>query len=130
MGRHSTLDYAQKQTRTLQEKPPVCYAISIIWVLAACRREPQIQPASFQAGPAIWPASPDMYTRPAGIFTTFIYPRDLSIHRFDARVPTIHSAFLSFQGEKMDWLYLLLILAFFGLSVLLTYGIEKLGRPS
>jgi len=31
---------------------------------------------------------------------------------------------------KMDWLYLLLILAFFGLSVLLTYGIEKLGRPS
>ncbi|OIR05548.1 hypothetical protein GALL_122910 [mine drainage metagenome] len=30
----------------------------------------------------------------------------------------------------MDWLYLLLILAFFGLSVLLTYGIEKLRRPS
>jgi len=30
----------------------------------------------------------------------------------------------------MDWLYLLLILAFFGLSVLLIYGIEKLGRPS
>ena len=30
----------------------------------------------------------------------------------------------------MDWLYLLLIAAFFGLSVLLTYGIEKLGRPS
>ncbi len=30
----------------------------------------------------------------------------------------------------MDWLYLLLILALFGLSVLLTYGIEKLGRPS
>jgi hypothetical protein len=29
----------------------------------------------------------------------------------------------------MDWLYLLLILAFFGLSVLLIYGIEKLGRP-
>jgi hypothetical protein len=30
----------------------------------------------------------------------------------------------------MDWLYILLILAFFGLSALLTYGIEKLGRPS
>ena len=30
----------------------------------------------------------------------------------------------------MDWLYLFLILAFFGLSVLLIYGIEKLGRPS
>lgn len=30
----------------------------------------------------------------------------------------------------MDWLYLLLILAFFGLSVLLIYGIEKLRRPS
>lgn len=30
----------------------------------------------------------------------------------------------------MDWLYLLMILAFFGLSVLLVYGIEKLGRPS
>ncbi len=30
----------------------------------------------------------------------------------------------------MDWLYILLILAFFGLSVVLIYGIEKLGRPS
>jgi hypothetical protein len=30
----------------------------------------------------------------------------------------------------MDWLYLLLIAVFFGLSVLLVYGIEKLGRPS
>jgi len=30
----------------------------------------------------------------------------------------------------MDWFYLLLILAFFGLSVLLVYGLEKLGRPS
>lgn len=30
----------------------------------------------------------------------------------------------------MDWLYVLLILAFFGLSVLLVRGIEKLGRPS
>jgi hypothetical protein len=30
----------------------------------------------------------------------------------------------------MDWLYLLLIAAFFGLSVLLVYGIEKLGRSS
>ena len=30
----------------------------------------------------------------------------------------------------MDWIYLLLTLAFFGLSVLLVYGIEKLGRPS
>lgn len=30
----------------------------------------------------------------------------------------------------MDWFYLLLILAFFGLSVLLIRGIEKLGRPS
>ncbi len=30
----------------------------------------------------------------------------------------------------MDWLYLLLIAAFFGLSVLLVFGIEKLGRPS
>ena len=30
----------------------------------------------------------------------------------------------------MDWLYLLLIAAFFGLSVLLIYGIERLGRPS
>jgi K+-transporting ATPase KdpF subunit len=100
MGRHSTLDYVQKQTRALHEKPLDCYDISIIWVLAACRREPQIQLASFQAGPAIWPTSPDMYTRPAGIFTTFIYPRGLSIHRFDAPVPTIHSTFLSFQGEK------------------------------
>jgi hypothetical protein len=32
--------------------------------------------------------------------------------------------------NEMDWLYLLLILAFFGLSVLLVFGIEKLGRPS
>ncbi len=30
----------------------------------------------------------------------------------------------------MDWFYLLLILAIFGLSVLLIVGIEKLGRPS
>jgi hypothetical protein len=30
----------------------------------------------------------------------------------------------------MDWFYLLLILAFFGLSVLLVRGIEKLGKPS
>ena len=30
----------------------------------------------------------------------------------------------------MDWFYLLLTLAFFGLSVLLIRGIEKLGRPS
>lgn len=30
----------------------------------------------------------------------------------------------------MDWLYLLLMLAFFGLSVVLIYGIEKLGKPS
>ena len=30
----------------------------------------------------------------------------------------------------MDGFYLLLILAVFGLSVLLIYGIEKLGRPS
>lgn len=30
----------------------------------------------------------------------------------------------------MDWLYLLLIAIFFGLSVLLIHGIEKLGRPS
>jgi hypothetical protein len=32
--------------------------------------------------------------------------------------------------NEMDWFYLLLILAVFGLSVLLIYGIEKLGRPS
>jgi hypothetical protein len=30
----------------------------------------------------------------------------------------------------MDWLYLLLIAVFFGLSVLLVRGIEKLGRSS
>jgi hypothetical protein len=30
----------------------------------------------------------------------------------------------------MDWLYLLLILIFFGLSVLLVRGLEKLRRPS
>jgi len=30
----------------------------------------------------------------------------------------------------MDWIYLLLTLGFFGLSVLLIRGIEKLGRPS
>lgn len=30
----------------------------------------------------------------------------------------------------MDWLYILLILAFFGLSVLLIFGIKKLGSPS
>ncbi len=30
----------------------------------------------------------------------------------------------------MDWIYLLLTLAFFGLSVLLIRGIERLGRPS
>ena len=30
----------------------------------------------------------------------------------------------------MDWIYLSLTLAFFGLSVLLIRGIEKLGRPS
>jgi hypothetical protein len=30
----------------------------------------------------------------------------------------------------MDWIYLLLTLAFFGLSVLLIRGIEKLGRSS
>jgi hypothetical protein len=30
----------------------------------------------------------------------------------------------------MDWFYLLLILAFYGLTVLLIFGIEKLGRPS
>jgi hypothetical protein len=30
----------------------------------------------------------------------------------------------------MDWFYLLLIMAFYVLTVLLIYGIEKLGRPS
>lgn len=30
----------------------------------------------------------------------------------------------------MDLLYLALIVAFFGLSILLVYGLEKLGRPS
>ncbi len=30
----------------------------------------------------------------------------------------------------MDWIYLLLALAFFGLSVLLILGIEKLGKTS
>jgi hypothetical protein len=30
----------------------------------------------------------------------------------------------------MDWLYLLLIAVFFGLSVSLVFGIEKLRRPS
>jgi hypothetical protein len=30
----------------------------------------------------------------------------------------------------MDWLYLLLILAFFGLSVLFVRGLEKLGGKS
>ncbi len=30
----------------------------------------------------------------------------------------------------MDWLYIALILALFGLSMLLVHGIEKLGRPS
>ncbi|OIR19646.1 hypothetical protein GALL_05280 [mine drainage metagenome] len=30
----------------------------------------------------------------------------------------------------MDWLYLLLILAFFGLSVLFVHGLEKLGGKS
>jgi hypothetical protein len=30
----------------------------------------------------------------------------------------------------MDWLYLLLIAVFFGVSVLLVRGIEKLGRQS
>ena len=30
----------------------------------------------------------------------------------------------------MDWLYLSLIAVFFGLSVLLVFGIEKLRRPS
>jgi len=30
----------------------------------------------------------------------------------------------------MDWIYLLLTLAFFGLSVLLILGIEKLGKTS
>ena len=29
-----------------------------------------------------------------------------------------------------DWFFLLLILVFYGLTVLLIYGIEKLGRPS
>lgn len=29
-----------------------------------------------------------------------------------------------------DWLFLFLILAFYGLTVLLVYGIEKLRRPS
>jgi hypothetical protein len=30
----------------------------------------------------------------------------------------------------MDWFYLLLIMAFYVLTVLLIYGIEILGRPS
>ena len=30
----------------------------------------------------------------------------------------------------MDWFYLLLIMAFYVLTVLLVYGIEKLGKPS
>lgn len=41
----------------------------------------------------------------------------------------MQSVFLHWEWN-MDWLYLLLIAAFFGLSVLLVYGIEKLGRPS
>jgi len=30
----------------------------------------------------------------------------------------------------MDWFYLLLIMVFYVMSVLLIYGIEKLGKPS
>lgn len=30
----------------------------------------------------------------------------------------------------MDWIFLLLTFAFFGLSLMLILGIEKLGRPS
>jgi len=33
-------------------------------------------------------------------------------------------------ANEMDWFYLLLILAFYGLTVLLIYGIEKLRSPS
>jgi K+-transporting ATPase KdpF subunit len=36
----------------------------------------------------------------AQIFTTSLRPLDSSIHRFDSPFPTMHSAFLSFQGEK------------------------------
>jgi hypothetical protein len=34
------------------------------------------------------------------------------------------------RRNRMDWIYLFLTLAFFGLSVLLVRGIEKLRRPS
>lgn len=33
-------------------------------------------------------------------------------------------------GHHMDSIYFVLIAAFYGLSVLIVYGYEKLGRPS
>src|ERR1039457_2529961 len=74
-----------------------------------------------------------LHTRPNRIFTTFIHTEDSSLHHFDSPFPTIRRCIfcvIPTRRKSMDWIYLLLTLAFFGLSVLLIRGIEKLGRPS
>jgi FtsH-binding integral membrane protein len=87
MGRHSTLDFCQKQTRTF--------------------RKPTLKAKSLQL----------IYTHVIDLYTVLI-------HLFIPCAPHFPT-----RSKQMDWLYLLLIIALFGLSVLLIRGIEKLRRP-
>jgi hypothetical protein len=74
---------------------------------------------------------------------TYLRERDSSLHRFDFHFPTMRTVFsggayppyyanriFHQECEMDDSLFLLLILAFYGLTVLMLYGIERLGRPS
>jgi K+-transporting ATPase KdpF subunit len=40
--------------------------------------------------------------QPNRIFTTFLYPRDSSLHRFDSPLPTIRSAYLFNSFEEKE----------------------------
>lgn len=101
MGRHSTLDYGQKQTRTWQDKPLFFRRHHTAYIGTHCLSAgfQNIQPAKFQNSTAVWLTNSNLHTRRGGIFTTFIYPRESSIHRFDAPFPTMHPVFLHFRRK-------------------------------
>jgi hypothetical protein len=64
------------------------------------------------------------------IFILSLRPTAKLLQLIDFPLPTLRSA-RTISGEiKMDWLFLSLIAAFFGVSVLLVAGCELLRRPS
>jgi hypothetical protein len=68
--------------------------------------------------------------RIARAFIGYLYLTFQSLHNFYLVLHTMRHLKFILRRNRMDWIYLLLTLAFFGLSVSLIFGIEKLRRPS